>query len=142
MLLVPDASVILKWVLPRNQEPGWRAARRIVEAFVREEVELALPSLWYFEAGNTLVRRFGKQHGGQLLRRLVELEMPEVPPRHGWGPIAVSLTADLGVTFSDASYLAVAALAGGVLVTADASFVRKVGQRPDLILLENLNLGG
>ena len=140
MLVVPDASVILKWVLPREEEPGWDRARAILDRFVIGELNLAVPSLWYFEAGNTLVRRFGTSPGAGFLRWLQELALPEVPPAEGWGRTALDLVADHGVTFYDASYLAVAMARGGTLVTADAAFVRKVGQRPGLALLDRFAL--
>ena len=140
VLVVPDASVILKWVLPRDQEPGWDRARRILDGFVLGELELAVPSLWYFEAGNTLSRRFGASPGAGFLRWLWELALPEVPPAEGWGKTAVELVADHGVTFYDASYLAVAMTRGGTLVTADRVFVRKVGHQAGVVLLDHFDL--
>jgi len=136
VIAVPDASVILKWVLPREEEPGWERARWILEAFTAGELDLAVPSLWYFEAGNTLARRFGEVTGAALLGWLRELAMTEVSPETGWGPVAVALAAGSGVTFYDASYLAVAATVGATLVTANALFVRRIGSRPDLALLD------
>ena len=140
VVVVPDASVILKWVLPRDEEPGWNRARRILDRFVLGKLELAVPSLWYFEAGNTLSRRFGTNPGAGLLRWLRELALPEVPPAEDWGKTAVGLVADHGVTFYDASYLAVAMALGGTLVTADSAFVRKVGPRPGLALLDRFDV--
>ncbi len=140
MLVVPDASVILKWVLPRAEEPNWGQARVILEAFVSGEIELAVPSLWFFEVGNTLARRLGRRPGGQLLEGLLDLEIPVVPPETGWWSGAVSLVEDHGVTFYDAAYLAVARKVEGTLVTADAVFLRRIGSPADAVPLEGFSL--
>ncbi len=139
VVVVPDASVILKWVLPRDEEPGWNRARAILDRFVLGKLELAVPSLWYFEVGNTLSRRFGMNPGAGLLCWLRELVLSEVSPAEGWGRTAVGLVADYGVTFYDAAYLAVAMARRGTLVTADSAFVRKMGPRPGLALLDRFD---
>jgi len=136
MIVVPDASVILKWVLPQGEEPNWEQARRILELFVDGDLQLAVPPLWYYEAGNTLERRFGDEPAAEMLRWLLELDLPEVSPRSGWGRTAVSLVAAAGVTFYDAAYHAVAVHVGGVLVTADSAFVRRVRAYGSIVPLE------
>ena len=39
MIIVPDASVILKWVLERDDEPGHAHAMKLQELLLAEEVE-------------------------------------------------------------------------------------------------------
>ena len=39
MVVVPDASVILKWVLQKEEEPNFLAAFQILEAYQAERVE-------------------------------------------------------------------------------------------------------
>ena len=39
MIIVPDASVILKWVLEKEDEPDHRQAFRLQEALVAEQVK-------------------------------------------------------------------------------------------------------
>ncbi len=135
MLIVPDASVILKWVLPREEEPDWERARRLLEDFVDGETEMIVPSLWFFEAGNTLTRRFGFEVADSMLHWLMELQIPEQAPR-SWATTAVALAANRGVTFYDAAYYAVAVERGGVLVTADQRFIRTLGDDPSVVALK------
>jgi hypothetical protein len=52
MIIVPDASVILKWVLEKEDEPDHRQAFRLQEALVAEQVDIRLPALWRDEVGS------------------------------------------------------------------------------------------
>lgn len=54
MIIVPDASVILKWVLEKSSEPDQVQARWLQEAILTDQVEIRLPTLWRFEVGNVL----------------------------------------------------------------------------------------
>ncbi len=42
MIVVPDPSVTLKWVLPRDEEQGRKRARRVLGSFVARELELVV----------------------------------------------------------------------------------------------------
>lgn len=53
-LLVPDASVLLKWVLESVKEADRDHALEIREAWLAGRCDIALPSLWFFEVGNIL----------------------------------------------------------------------------------------
>jgi len=136
MVVVPDASVILKWVLPHEEEPDWMAARLLLKGFIEGDHELVVPSLWFFEVGNTLSRRFEFGIADSMLTWLLQLHLPELEARAGWGPNAVSLASGRGVTFYDASYYAVAAQRGGVLVTADRRFMEKLGDDSVVVALD------
>ena len=45
-VIVPDASVILKWVLPAGEEPFAGEAHHLLEQFVAGDQMLVVPSLW------------------------------------------------------------------------------------------------
>jgi predicted nucleic acid-binding protein len=57
-LVVIDASVILKWVLPPEAEPDQSMALALSEAVIDGHVDVALSALWYFEVGNILIRKY------------------------------------------------------------------------------------
>ena len=82
-LLVPDSSLILKWVVPPDNEPHVKQALALREAFLNSEVTLRVPSLWYFEIGNTLARKFREESANQL-RNLRRLGMTEVAVTDQW----------------------------------------------------------
>ena len=50
-LVVPDASVILKWVLPSDDEPDADQALALRDAILGEDIRALVPALWLYEAG-------------------------------------------------------------------------------------------
>jgi predicted nucleic acid-binding protein len=123
--VVPDASVILKWVLDAEDEPGHTAASRLLERWQRREIGLAVPPLWLYEVGNVLCLK-RPADAAEALAALCDLGFREVPLSRELIQRIVVLTQNHGVTFYDASYLAVAEERNAVLVTADSKFFRRL----------------
>ena len=46
MILVPDASVLLKWVLQQEDESDYPKAIQLQQALLDESIEIRLPTLW------------------------------------------------------------------------------------------------
>ncbi len=125
-LLVPEASVILKWVLPPEREPGAGAAMAILDQFVAGEVMLVVPTLWYYEVGDTIAR-LTPDEAGERLRQLRRLGMAEVGATDAIERRALACVKRFGVTYCDAVYHATAVELGGMLVTADRRFAARLG---------------
>jgi len=70
-VFVPDASVILKWVL-RFKEDSAEKALLLRNAFLADKCRLVVPSLWLFEVGNILGMK--EPHLAQALRSAVGAE--------------------------------------------------------------------
>lgn len=121
---VPDASVILKWVLPAENEPHATAARALRDCYVRGDCDLLLPALWLFEVGNILLLKF-PERARVLLDLLCALEIPVYPGDAAWRKQIVQIATTYGVTFYDASYHATALATQSVLVTADARYLKR-----------------
>jgi predicted nucleic acid-binding protein len=124
-IVVPDASLILKWVVPSDNEPYVEQALALREAFIRDEISLQVPSLWYFEEGNTLARKFPEVASFQL-RHLCDFGMTEVMMNAPWQATILTLVQNYAVTFYDASYHAPAILQEGTFVTADEKYLNRV----------------
>lgn len=122
-IVVPDASVLLKWVLPTTEE-GRDSALLLREAGAAGDITLMVPPLWLYEVGNTLARRFPDQ-AAQLLDALVAFGLIERTATDAWRLQALALTRDYGVTFYDAAYHALALVERGVFVTADSVYVER-----------------
>lgn len=133
-LIVPDASVILKWVLPAENEPHADRAVRLLDAFVARELRCAVPALWRFEVGNTVARRFPEE-APVWLDALDRLGLDELVPGQRWLGTALALTRAHDVTFYDAAYHAGAIELGGTFVTADARYVARARQAGAVALL-------
>ncbi|WP_287601687.1 type II toxin-antitoxin system VapC family toxin [Thiothrix sp.] len=123
-ICIVDASVLLKWLLPSEQEDYLEQAFVLRDALVRGEIDVVVPALWRFEVGNTLCRLM-PDYAQELLALCADLGLQEVK-NEAWIQEAVRLATNYPVTFYDASYHAVAKLLGGVLVTADKRHVDKV----------------
>jgi predicted nucleic acid-binding protein len=133
--VVLDASVILKWVLDAETEPGHAAASRLLDRYQQGELNLLVPPLWLYEVGNTLCLK-RPADAFAALTALCDLGLSEVPFDRGVIQRAVVLAQSHGLTFYDASYLAVAEEEKTVLVTADGKFYRRLPAGLPVALLE------
>ncbi|NJD04868.1 MAG: type II toxin-antitoxin system VapC family toxin [Methylococcaceae bacterium] len=134
--VVPDASVLLKWVLPGDRELHREQALELRKAVAAGRVEVRVPALWYFEVGNTLARKYPQDARGRLadLRafRLMEIAMGRREEEQ-----ILRLTGTFAVTFYDASYHALAIVNDGVFVTADEKYLQAVAGEPNLLHLKD-----
>jgi predicted nucleic acid-binding protein len=124
-LVVPDASVLLKWVLPEEGEPWVGEALRLRDDFETGRADLLVPSLWYYEAGNVLALHYAESAADRLAV-LVGLRLSVAEPNEMWRVKTLDLAKTHGVTFYDASYHALAILHNGVFITSDEKYLRKV----------------
>jgi predicted nucleic acid-binding protein len=123
-LVVPDASVLLKWVLPEEGEPWVGEALRLRDDFETGRADFLVPSLWYYEAGNVLALHYAESAADRLAV-LVGLRLSVAEPNEMWCVKTLDLAKTHGVTFYDASYHALAILHNGVFVTSDEKYLRK-----------------
>lgn len=135
-VIVPDASVLLKWVLPAEDQPDTGAALLLREAVVSGAITLVVPHLWICEVGNTLARRFPEQ-ADDLLANLVDFQLAEARLDSRWRRQTVDLVRKCGVMFYDAAYYALALVHLGVFVTADERYVRRAADAGSLALLRH-----
>lgn len=97
-LVIPDVSVLLKWVLPSNSEPDGEAALCLRDAAVAGEVLLLVPDLWLYEVGNILTRRFPAQ-SLQMLEVLIDFGLPAGVMGNIWRKEAVRLVQNVWCDF-------------------------------------------
>jgi len=122
--VVPDASVLLKWVLPPDHEQYVGQALAMRDALLGGKIKLLVPELWYYEVGNTLSRKY-PGHADILLRSLLNMELECPEPEPCWQAGVIQLVTSFHVTFYDASYHALARNRGGVFVTSDEKYIQK-----------------
>jgi predicted nucleic acid-binding protein len=133
-LVVPDASVILKWVLPSDDEPETSQALMLRKASVDEDMRALLPALWLYEVGNTIARRF-PEHADGWLAALFKFGLEEAPPSRRGLATVLELTKRYGVTFYDAAYHAIAIVHDGQFVTADRRYVNRASEAGAIVRL-------
>ena len=126
-LVVPDASVILKWVLPSGDEPDLGPALALRDSIAEGHVRAIVPALWIYEVGNTLARR-QPDRAERSLGALLRFDLESALQSPMWLECVLDLTRRYGVTFYDASYHAHAIVARGMFVTADERYVGRAGE--------------
>jgi predicted nucleic acid-binding protein len=134
-VVVPDASVLLKWVLPSDEEPDADKALLLRAAIQDEAVDALLPALWFYEVGNTIARRF-PMHASSWLSALMKFGLEEASPSQVWLAKTLELTQRYEVSFYDAAYHALAVIHKGMFVTADIRYVNRVREAGSVIALD------
>jgi len=135
-MIIPDASVLLKWLLPPDHEQHAEQALSIRDALLAGKVRLLVPGLWYYELGNTLSRKY-PDHADALLRSLVDMELESQEPSPEWQSTIVQLVARFQVTFYDAAYHGLAINMGALFVTADEKYIQKAGAAGHILHLKD-----
>ena len=75
-LVVQDASVVLKWVLPPADEADVDRALALRDAIGNGDVQALVPEPWLYEVGNAVA-------GGSRPSRATAGEPPALRPAHG-----------------------------------------------------------
>ena len=118
--------------------PALAEARRLWKqgALEADALRVLLPSLWFYEVGNTITRRFPRK-AKAWLTTLENLALDEAPRTPRWLAVALSLADLHGVTFYDAAYHATALVHGGVFITADRRYVERAGEAGGVVALSD-----
>jgi predicted nucleic acid-binding protein len=132
-VLVPDASVLLKWVLESDNEEDRNRALAIRETWLAGRHLIVLPSLWLFEVGNILGLKQANL-AVPLMRILIGYGFNEEPPETFYKK-ALELMKTFKVTFYDAAYHAVAIRHSGTMITADAAYYKKTSRAGHVAIL-------
>jgi predicted nucleic acid-binding protein len=135
-IVIPGASVLLKWVLPSEEDAHADNARLIRSAILNSTVYALVPPLWIYEVGNTVARRFPQQ-AQAWLSALMKFAIEEAPASKPWLIKTLELTQKHNVSFYDASYHALAIVNDGCFVTADTLYVTKTASSGSVIALND-----
>jgi predicted nucleic acid-binding protein len=120
-LIVPDASVVVKWFLG-DEDDGDRALA-IRQAITAERLRAVAPSSLPWEFAQALIRasrrgRLDETRIEAAVRALGDFGIDLLAPWRLEG-VSAALALQLGVSIYDAGYLAAARESGATLVTAD-----------------------
>jgi len=125
-LLIPDTSVVAKWLLA--SEHGADDALALREAYLRGEVLLALPELVLYELANVfqLSGDLDLELAGQFLAQLMRLGCPVVAPDPDHLMRCMELGRRTGLSGYDDAFATLAEDTGGIWVTADEEALRRL----------------
>ena len=136
-LLVPDASIIVKWTLPARGEPAAEQALGILASWQAGEIDLVAPSLWRCEVANVLARK-APRSAPALLEALLALDVPTVDLDADVLGEALAIALRFpGASVYDAAYHALALGVGGAFLTADDAYFRRTKRLGGIELLRS-----
>lgn len=138
-LVVPDASVVIKWSLPDGAEEYQNTVGKLLDALAHKPIRIKVPALRYFEVGNTLARKYPDQADVSLQRFQAMLHGCVAGVSAEWRNRTIDLVRRYGVTLSDASYHALAIVHEGTFVTADEKYLQASADEPQIIHLKRWN---
>jgi predicted nucleic acid-binding protein len=138
-VIVPDASVILKWAFPSPDEQGHDKALDILNFWLEGKVELMLPKLWPFEVGNVLALK-NPSFAQEIMEIFIGYRIPEHETTAELCRETFKLMKQNRVTFYDAVYHAVALLKKGTMITADKAYYRKTIKAGNVSMLEDFSM--
>lgn len=121
--IVIDTSVLIKWIKTKNEDL-LREARRLRTTIERRQLDVHVPALLLYEVGNILLLKTDLDVAGldDALSDLEALPLMVAPPAAPLLGRAARLGKELGLTFYDASFLALAVELDCPLITADGPF--------------------
>lgn len=138
-IIVPDASVILKWAFHSPDEQGRDKALDILNFWLAGKGEIILPGLWPFEVGNVLGLK-NPQFAQEIMEIFIGYRFPEYEMTAELCRETFKLMKQFRVTFYDGVYHAVALLKKGTMITTDKAYYRKAVKAGNLVMLEDFSM--
>jgi predicted nucleic acid-binding protein len=131
--IVVHGSVLVKWFKTREEEL-LDEAQKLLMAIEAQGVQVHVPALLLYEVGNLLLvkTRLGLAALDEIIERVEELPMVVAPPAAPLLRRAFRLGREFGLTFYDASFLALAVELGCPCVTADRQLFERAHRLPQL----------
>ncbi|HEX3579578.1 MAG TPA: type II toxin-antitoxin system VapC family toxin [Thermoanaerobaculia bacterium] len=120
--VVVDASVAFKWLVPDAAEDDVPEAKALLVEHLEGRAKIVVPPLLYYEVGNILL--FGRsrppvERALDVFAGLYSIALEVSPLSLGSAEITLRLAALRGISFYDATYVALAEMLDCPLITAD-----------------------
>jgi len=139
-IIVPDASVLLKWAFKSADENDKDNAMSFLNAWLDGKVEILLPKLWSYEVGNILMLKTPRT-AHNLMEIFLGYHFNELDMTSELCKETLTLMQKHHVTFYDAVYHAAAIQHKGFLLTADEAYCKKIRDPKHVIKLKDWDLG-
>lgn len=135
-IIVPDASVILKWAFASPDEEDRDKALELLNDWLSENIEIILPKLWVFEVGNILFLK-NPDKAMDIMEIFIDYNFTEVDITPELCKETFNLMKKYTVTFYDGVYHALAIIKDGIFITSDEKYCRKIVDRKHILNLNN-----
>lgn len=118
-----------KWLIPDAAEEDVSAAKSLLVDHMEGRVAIAVPDLLYYEVANILL--FGRSkppidEAAAALHDLYSIPLVVAAPVPETADAALRLASDHGLSYYDASYVALAETLDCTLITADQRLARRL----------------
>jgi len=128
MIIVPDASVIVKWFISEEYSDKADELRR---DYINNLIDIAVPQLLFYEVLNAIKYSAGFSENelldiGEVLNAY---QFITIPLKGDYLRETLKLSYKQGIIIYDASYLAIARVRQGILYTADERLLSKIGEQ-------------
>lgn len=119
MVVVPDTSVIMKWVLQPEDEPDVLRPLRLLRDYRARRLEIRVPNLWKRQAGNIPGLQY-PELAAETMEALLAVGIAEEFLDRDYCLAVLQFMREIrGVTFYDASSHLLAVRLRGTCITAD-----------------------
>lgn len=137
MILVLDSSVLVKWF---KQEQGTEKALQIREAYINEEIEVAIPDLVYYELSNVLRydESLNKKQVQKAIQSLRGMEFQVIAPFEEYNDDMIEESIQKDITIYDSAFYTLSKLLDAEMITSDQELASKTP--PNVKLLQNFNI--
>ncbi len=124
-----DASVAFKWLVPDSAEDDVPAAKALLVEHMEGRAKIVIPPLLYYEVGNILL--FGRsrppiEQTADALSDLFSIPLEVVSPTLGRAEATLRLASLRGLSYYDATYVALAEMLDCPLITSDRRLAQRV----------------
>ncbi len=139
-LFIPDASTVVKWFISEEYADK---ARELKKSYTDGLISLLSPTLLEYETINALrfhpIVKLSREEILTALMALRQMAITLEVPEGAWMK-AIELSLEEGISIYDATYLALAKISNGKMITSDARLSQKLsrGAKGDVILLRDL----
>jgi predicted nucleic acid-binding protein len=135
---VVDASVVLKWFLDEDEQT--KELQKLWDGFYSGELELHVPSLFFYEMGSVLSQKIFKD-ASMLMSHLRLMHFQEHFLTSTQSSLALDLVgSESKLSFYDASYHALALQMGIPFLTADQKYFKAAPKKENIVLLKDFKL--
>jgi predicted nucleic acid-binding protein len=125
---VIDASVAFKWLIPDTAEEDVPTAKALLVDHMEGRAKITIPSLLYYDVGNILLlgrSRPPLEEAIEALTDLFSVPLDVAPPAFIEANATLQLASHGGLSYYDATYVALAEMLDCTLITADRRLVQR-----------------
>lgn len=132
MIVVVDTSVLIKWF---KQEKDTDKALEIRQAYLDEEIEIAIPDLVFYELSNVLRydQEMTKTSVSEAVNSIRDMDFQVMAPFTEYTDRMIENSMEKDITVYDSAFLTLSEMLNCRTVTADSELAKKGSDRVKLL---------